>query len=108
MSRDIKESDWKHFRKLHAIALNRHCEQTLGEVQALTNDTRKTPHERYLAVYRLIERRDKELGRAFNDMRRSTAVIQLSIIVSYGLLTDEELADFSPELRSTLEMLSDL
>jgi hypothetical protein len=39
-------------------------------------------------------------------MRRSTAFIQLAIIQSYGVLTDEEIARFSSETREVLALLS--
>ena len=35
-------------------------------------------HERYLAVYRLVKERDSELSVAFDDMRRSTALVLLA------------------------------
>ena len=76
------------------------------ELQSVAADTSKTPHERYLAIYKLIHRRDKELARAFDDLRRSTALTQLAIIVSYGVVTQEELELFTPETREILAFLS--
>lgn len=35
-----------------------------------------------------------------------TAIVQLAIVTSYDLLTDEELAEFSPEIRGTIAFLS--
>jgi hypothetical protein len=106
MSRDIPEADWKRFRTLHPIALERYCQRVLEEIQALTADTSKTHHERYGSIYELVKRRDRELARAFDDLRRSTAIIQIGIIASYDLLTDEELAEFSPEIRGAIAFLS--
>jgi hypothetical protein len=56
MTRQIPESDWKIFRQLHPVALERFCERTLSEVGRLASDTGKSAHERYLAVFRLIQR----------------------------------------------------
>ncbi|MCX6348187.1 MAG: hypothetical protein NTV79_01605 [Candidatus Aureabacteria bacterium] len=47
----------------------------------------------------MSRRRDEELGRAFNDYRRSTALMQLTNIRSLGLLTDEEVRLFSEETQ---------
>ena len=105
MRPDIKESDWRRFKKLHAVALERFCEQVLREVARAGADKSKTPHKRYLEVFRLIQRRDRELADAFDDFRRSTAVRQLYIIRAYGLLTEAELSEFSPEVRGELEHL---
>jgi len=104
MTRQIPESDWKLFRQLHPVALERFCERTLSEVGRLTADSGKSAHERYLAVFRLLQRRDKELAQAFDDFRRSTAWCQLAILRSRGLLTDEEFARFSPETQGAVQV----
>jgi hypothetical protein len=70
----ISEADWKVFRQLRPVALERFCERALAEVGRLASDPNKTSHERYLSVFRLIERRDRELADAFDDPRRSTAL----------------------------------
>jgi hypothetical protein len=103
MMRQISESDWKLFRQLHQIALERFCERALFEVNQLASDADKSAHERYLAVYKQIERRNKELAKAFDGLRRSTAIQQLAVIRSRGLLTEEEFARFSPETRRAVE-----
>ena len=95
---DIKESDWKVFRRLHSIALERYCQRVLEEVKRAAT-CHDSYHECYLKVYRLIQDHDKTLARAFDDLRRSTALLRLLNIINEGLLTDEELKQFSPELQ---------
>lgn len=102
MFRDIKESDWKRFKTLRQIALERFCERVLIDIGCIGADAGKSQHERYLDVYRLIQDRDEELGRAFNGLSRSKATGQIALIRSLGLLAEEELAGFSEELRSIL------
>lgn len=100
MERDIPERDWKLFsRELQPIALERFCERVLTEIGRVSSDDSRTHHDRYLAVYRLIKDRDRELADAFNDSRRSVARIQIGIIRRMGLLTDEEMSRFTPETR---------
>jgi hypothetical protein len=103
MSRDVKESDWRTLRALHPIALDRFCERILKEIASVSKDTSKTHHERYLEIYRLIDDRDGDISVAFNDMRRSTAVIRILALRQRGLLTDEEFARFSDGMRQTIE-----
>jgi hypothetical protein len=91
----IAESDWKLFKQIRKTALERFCERVLEEFQLKLNDRKLSAHERYLALYKIMQRRDKELGSAFNDYRRSMAVFQIGIIYSLGLMTDLELAGFS-------------
>lgn len=106
MPREIKESDWKRFRSLRQFALERFCERVLLDIGRIGADAGKSQHERYLDVYRLIHDRDEELGRAFNDLIRSKATGQIALIRSLGLLTEEELAGFSEELRGILHLYS--
>ncbi len=105
MSRDINETDWKLLRELFPIALDRLCGRILEEIEHINTDTSKGTHQRYLEIYELMQRRDKEIARAFNDLRRSTALIRLVTILSQRLLTQEEFARFSPETHSFVEML---
>jgi hypothetical protein len=108
MSREISEADWKRFRKLRAIALERFCDRILSEVDKIKSDARKSAHERYLAIFALMRRRDDELGNAFDDFRRSTAVLQLATMNSLGLVTPEDLYEFSPDTQETIARLAEL
>lgn len=103
MSLDIKESDWRIFRELRSIALDRFCQRILDEIQAISADTTRSPHERYLAIYELTRRRDREIADAFNDPRRSRAYLQLVYILSLDLLTEDELGRFGPEMQESLK-----
>jgi len=105
MSREIKESDWKLLRQMVPVALERFCQRILGELDRLGSDSTKSHHQRYLAIFAVLQRRDEEMAQAFNDMRRSTALTQLAAICSHGLLTEEEFSRFSPETRSVIELL---
>jgi hypothetical protein len=101
--RGFPERDWKTFRELHKIALARYCDRILDELRQVIANKTESSHDRYLKIYRIIHRRDKELGQAFNDFRRSTALQQLLLINSLGLLTEEDLARFTPETRQFVE-----
>jgi hypothetical protein len=104
MTRQISESDWKVFRQLHQIALERFCERVLSDVSTIVSSGGKSAHERYLEVVKLLQRRDKELADAFNDLRRSTAWLLLAVIRRRGLLTEEEFARFSPETQGAVQV----
>lgn len=104
----IPESDWRRFKEVHAKLLERYCSSVLKEVAAASQSTEGSPHDRYLKVVKLIDDRDKELGNAFNDFRRSTAVMQLGILRRMGLLTDQELGLFSEQTRTHIENIASL
>ena len=106
MSRDLPESDWKAFRKLREVALARFYERVVGEIGTIASTGATSYHDRYQKIYRLIANRDEELARAFDDPRRSQAILRLAAINSYGLLSEEELLSFTPETREVVALLS--
>jgi len=75
----------------------------LHEIERIGSDATKTKHQRYLAIYRLVRDRDKEINPIFDDLRRSTAVRQLFAFRYHNLLTEQELLQFSPELVKTIK-----
>jgi hypothetical protein len=105
MATEIKESDWKLFRRLQKIDLERFCERVLKEVQVAAGDHAEGYHDSYLKLYALIRDRDQTIGRAFNDPRRSNAFILLANIVHEDLLTAAELDQFSPEARQVIDVI---
>ncbi len=104
---DIKEPDWKIFRKLHEVALERYCQRVLEDVRR-TVDGRRTHHERYLKLWKLIRKRDKTMAYAFDNPRRSQAITQLANIVAEDLITDGELDQFSEETRARIARIAEL
>ncbi len=80
--------------------LDRYCRQILSELQHTVSNDHETPHARYLAAYRLIEDRDRKLGQMFNDIKRSNAMLTILSLRNHGLITDEEFAGFSDEVKA--------
>jgi hypothetical protein len=103
--RDIPESDWKVFRTVREAALDRYCARVLHECAAVIEDTSATSHERYLRLFRLLREKDDDLADAFNNPRRSAALIQLARIHGLGVVTDEELRRFSAGTREIVTAL---
>lgn len=108
MSVGFPESDWKVLRRLDRIALERFCDRALSGAAAIAGGQAGTSHERYLELYRFMELQDRDLGAAFNDLKRSTALWKLARIYSLGLLTEEELGAFSEETRERVVSLLSL
>lgn len=106
MTRAFPESDWKLFRQLRAMALERLCERVLTQVQEISSDATASFHDRYVRAFRLLERQDRELADAFNAPRRSQAMVQLARMKSLRLLEPEELARFTTSTREVLAILT--
>jgi hypothetical protein len=101
--REISEADWKVFRDLLPLALERYCRGVLKEVAKACVEDGTGSHDRYLKVYRLIQERDRELADAFNAPRRSAALLQLMHLRRLKLLTEAEFAEFSSETQARVD-----
>ena len=98
------EADWRVLRDLKPELLDRLCRKILSEAEAVIS--RDMPaHERYVALYKLIQRRDDDIAICFNDLRRSTMFVRLQAMRRRGLLKPEELERFSSKLRDLLDAL---
>jgi hypothetical protein len=96
---NIPEADWKKFKKIHPRALDRFCRQILEECRSICDNDSLSAHERYLRLNKHIKKRDRDMAQAFDAYRRSTAVMCLRVMGWLELLTDEEIAEFSPEVQ---------
>ena len=105
MAREIKETDWKLFRQLQLISLERLSERIIAEVKIISSDTDNTFHQRYLGIFDLIQSQNENISRAFDNPRRSTALMQLATIRSQCLITDDEFNRFSEETCALIEIL---
>jgi hypothetical protein len=99
---DIKESDWKRLRVLQDTLLDRLCQRILQGLSETINRPGKTYHERYGEAYKVMKEGDSEVARMFDEMSRSTALLKLMAMRGEGLLTEEEVKSFSPELQKQL------
>jgi hypothetical protein len=104
--RELSESDWKVFRKLHALALDRFCQRILADVRRLTSDTSESHHKRYLDLYEFVKRKDRELAEMFDNPRRSVAFEQMALIWSKNLVTEEEMSGFSLRAREVVDFFA--
>jgi hypothetical protein len=65
-------------------------------------------HDCYRKVYRLIRDHDKRIATAFDNPSRSNAFLLLANIISEGVLTAEELKQFSQETQTRIKMINEL
>lgn len=95
----FSERDWKHLRSVQPTALDRYCARVLDESVTIIQDTHGSSHERYFRLFYQLQDRNAEMATAFDDVRRSTALQRLSAMVGLGLLTEQELAGFNPDVQ---------
>src|SRR6185295_18951807 len=104
---EIKESDWKVFRRLHTVALERYCQRVLEEVRVAAECT-SDYHDCYLKLYRLIRKRDKTMAVTFDDPKRSNVFLLLANMMAEEVLTEEEIEQFSLEVQERIEVINEL
>ena len=101
----VIERDWRVFRELHEVALQRYCDRVLNEFQNICSEPSRTPHERYLALCQTLGERNATVAEAFDNPRRSHMLRQLAVIHSLRLLQPAEWARFTEVTRDAIVLL---
>ena len=108
MNTKVRESDWKHFKAIRELALERLCDRALTDVVDKASDSSISQHERFLAVYRSIKDYNKEIGSAFDGLSRSRMMMQLCCMRNLNLIEDSELEAFTQEVQDQLKLFASL
>ena len=105
MPHGYPESDWKVFRELRQVALERFCERVLDGVGAFRSESGQSHHESYLALCRWLGERNREMALAFDDPKRSQMIRQLIAIRAHDLLEEHEFERFTSKTRQRVDDL---
>ncbi len=108
MPPEIPEKDWKVFRELREVALERLCQRALRDAKAVVEKPATSQRERFSELFALVEERNEQIARGFDDPKRSAMLLQLAFIHRLGLLESQELARFSEGIRARIESLAKL
>lgn len=103
---EAAEADWRAFRELRELALERFCERILGEIGKLTEEGGSC-RERYGKIYDVIHKRDKQMAATFDGARRSRMREHLLLIFDLGLLTPAEVARFGEVTQVGVKVMED-
>lgn len=103
MTDRIPESDWKKFKRVRELALQRLCERALTETAEIASESSATHHERYLKVFQKMREYDSQINNAFDNMSRSRMVAHFAAIRSMDLVEDSEMELFTQETRDEVE-----
>lgn len=103
-TRQIPETDWKRWRKLSEVALERFCARGLREAATFAEGP-DSAHSRYRKLFVHMRTYDQKVGAVFNDQRRSNAFQQIAAAVSNGAIERNELAGFSEETQAVVRLL---
>lgn len=98
----MKESEWKKFKNLKEICLEHYCKAVIEETKEICEVNEKSSHEKYIDLYQMIRKRDKDLGKAFDGLSRSQAYYQLMMMYRMGLVEENELEAFEPKTKNNI------
>ncbi len=101
----IPEKDWKRLRGLKEKLLNSACESIFQRIEKISSTRKDRQHETYLELWKLISKEDDAITEMFNDLKRSNAVFKIAALKHYGVLSDEQLAQFSQETQEQVARL---
>ncbi|MDD6651229.1 MAG: multidrug transporter [Eggerthellales bacterium] len=101
---DVKESDWKLFRKRLPGWQESYMEKLIGEyMEILSGEGRAS--ERFWALEERIREDKKCPGVIVHDMRRSTMHYEIARLVRDGVITLDDLDGFSEDVTGYIQRL---
>lgn len=105
MTNGVKESDWKVFRKRVPELRERYLRVRNAELAALVADEALTPTERFWNLEERAREIAKILRECLDGYSRSKMVLSMILMRRHGMLSDEDLEQFSDELREHLRSI---
>lgn len=103
---NIPESDWKKLKSLKEINLQRACERILERIEKVAESRGGQSYKAYLEIWKIMEHEDTQISKMFDDLKRSTALFKLALWRANGVITEEELSQFTKETRDKILFLS--
>jgi len=103
----IPEPAWQQLRAFKERKLNDACKGILQATSSAIACDSYTPHQAYRKVLEILASGDRDIAEMFNDLKRSNAVRKLALWRTHGLLTDEDMAQFSKKTRAQIDLLTD-
>jgi len=101
----VPEKDWKRLSGLKESLLNSACETIFRRIEQISSTRKGREHEAYLELWKEINKEDGVIAEMFNDLKRSNAVFKIAALKHHGVLTDEQLAQFSQETQDEVARL---
>ena len=74
-------------------------------ISGAVSDRDGDDHGCFLEVFALVNERNQEMARTFDDHRRATATLLLAGMMERCLLSGDEFSHFGPETRGAVEAI---
>ena len=105
--RDVKERDWKLFRKKLPDWQEAFIEKLDNEYAAILSDTSESSAKRFWEIEKRIKR-DRRLTGVICEMRRSMMHSNLLSLLDEGAITISDLDEFSDDLKNEINHILDI
>ena len=102
-----KESDWKKFRAMVPILRERYLAARNGPIAALLKDPKKNETERFWDAMEEMEKEAKVLRHCLDGHSRSKMWLYMLSMIRAGMMTKDDLTEFSDELQKELSYVFD-
>ncbi len=96
------ESDWKKFRALVPTWRERYITERNAKIKAMLDAPDRTATERFWDVYQVMEKEARILETCLDGHSRSKMWFHLILMRKAGMLTGDDLVDFTPELQKQI------
>lgn len=97
--KEITESDWKKFKKIKDKALDKFCAAALSDFDNVISGKGASNYDRYISIYKGVQKHDKKLAQLFDGLSRSKAYLQLMLMRSEGLVEEDDLLNLSEHMQ---------
>ncbi len=104
--KQIPEQGWKRLRKLQDQLLQNTCDKILDRAKIVIDKRKNDSHKTYLNLWKTLKKEDSKLSMMFDDLKRSTAFFKLASWEKFGILSDEDLIQFSEETRAIVYIIN--
>ena len=101
------ESDWKKFRAMIPLLRERYLAARNGAIAALLTDPQKNETERFWDAMEEMGKEAKVLQHCLDGHARSKMRQFMLSMIRAGMMTKEDLAQFSPKLQEDLSYAFD-
>ena len=91
----LQERDWKTMRRMKDELLERLAERINRRSLEILESGEGSEISRHRELYKYIDESDGVIAECFDDWRRSTLLYRVLAMRRHGLLTDEDLEQFS-------------
>jgi len=101
----IPESNWKKLRKIKNKMLNTSCRNIFHKIDGISKKIDGREYEAYLELWKLLNKEDKDISIMFDDLKRSNAVQKLSAWKQKGIISNEQISQFTTKTQQIIEYL---